>query len=1483
MLNCDEIVIELSREQSVSNSGAGVWTNQIPDLILEEGDQITCEGGWISVSNSGDGSIEILDNQNPDNNNVDASFYVSYYKVMDSKNCVAFPYHSLKQLEGDKDFTGYGFNKPLPESDVATTERYKNIPTYNGQNITEVATYQSLINEKDADKYTGTTAEEYLAFLINADFKQSIRDLANTGNYYTALYRKDNGQYELLQRKVDVVIPKGYYSPDNLASFITEQIQTKYFNESVDGRPPETWTNCGRYVNAMTQVSVPNLNLGFFDGNVDMRGVDGVYRDFISTNSAPRSWTSDGVAYQGGIPQPIYGAFGTGFTGYYPASNCLIRYVSATSENNYVPARPQVYPSVAGYPEWYMIMDIKPANDAEREDLTYLMNLANNYTGLSTQFNQDTGVYPPNNGNSNEQTNNYGGFNLSIFMMINTISTTLNTIIWGGEIAYNINRNPLLTENKPITYIEELDAFRIIFTMNVCNDMILYVGTDSLFNHPPRTTILTQQFYDQSPVWTADVPDEGTTFTGGVLLSAGGVVRILDKQPYTPYTYNFRLPIGVPMYCGLPRLVIGEGADNYRQLFVNNSTPYSWFTFQNKQPITTDYNPATPSVPPTSTPTMSYNVQGEETKSLTDYQNGNKYLGMTCCNFSRWSLRNDEEPDRVTNPETNPDVMPILRKYPLFMKYGMATNQYAYKDGEYNNQGDPIYPAYPSAESTLTFNTLDQTGKTIFTNQVYTAILPNGYTALENWWDFINAQIQDGLIDIDGGDETYFYAYTHFCIQDNISPDEPDNSVGSDTAIQTRPRGLLVKIHRTSFLNKSVVTNYVRGFLINDNNLLGCDALSWIYDKINGEGFGFMDATFFATNSSISHLQTNGYRLGWGYSYKKTGWRNYTSMLCSYAVEESDETTFMFDSSKSRQLTCNPRVYLGCETANLTFDGDGSSRFYWSDFFLTNKYANKYNEGVTNNGGTYSPSIQQPFYNIYKGFAYGVSGDPPDGGGAGIVWSNDIPANTEAGTEVIQYNKSKRDLYNDGLFQLAPEMTKHLPCITGFTTNNSEQGSYVTGNVFPYCFPVDTDYSTRFFCFDADVRYNTWEVGQYEYPHTTTFVQYGDGGGVFADWGLPTNVTSFNWSNWDGDYNNGTTDPATANVEGAKYLTTSRFWGSMSGDTGFIDTTSEAGTCRPDKLVIYDSPSGIQVFNWGNYNRENWDKSFWDIIGFRATDMMPTPFMYCGQQRNFTTNFMTSSSSTFRTHSYPMRNDADLTISGFVDVTTNIQGQLQYVLQYPRQNYISSVGLMGINNLEQNAYTFVGGTAVAEGITTYFPYQFTSYVKMNTTGGGATYLNGQLLPEEFAILYSASTKNYASDVADKLQSPFYLIRCNLAEDNFKYTNNAVVPSVMPIMGVISKQYGATSDWYYSTDSVGMLFTNRRRRVLNEVKISITEKSGRTANTIQPKSTIFFKIRRAEVPAEPVFDADTENLLMMEQELNQKQKKLYQEELDYLLS
>ena len=994
---------------------------------------------------------------------------------------------------------------------------------------------------------------------------------------------------------------------------------------------------------------------------------------------------------------------------------------------------------------------------------------------------------------------------------------------------------------------------------------------------------------------------------------------------------------------------------------VNNASGLAWSAFQNDTSADADYVPTSanklPAVPYTTLPNLDIRPEG----TRMDYKNGNQYLGMTCANFNRWSLKNNDEPPKViTTPETEPNVMPILRKYPLFMKAGMETNTRAYIANEgYAPVGDVVYPDYIDAviSNLKLTSAVSPDGRYIFTHNNYNTILPSGMTALEAWYKFIQAQVQDGLIDIDAGTHTtnnieYFYAYTHFCLDDGEGTSL--NYEGSDEAIRNRPRGLLVRIHKASFLNPTAIVlapslknlipylldtsptpYFSRGMLIAgrtaDGLKLGCPTYSWIADTISagstdtptyykvdgnytltGETLGvsslvgFNDynivpdgSTTIDLTAKLSDLQTAGVRMGWGYSYKKTGWRNFTSMLCSYALEESDATSFMFDSTANRMdknanrfnpnnpdatswgsLIYNPRIYLGADQANLVFDADGSSRFYWSNFFLTNKIGNKYYEGTTNStGGTLQPSVQQPFYNIYGGFAYGVEGTPNDS--EEIEWSNDIPANSEAGTEIIQYNKSKRSLYNDGLFQLAPEMTKHLPLLVGVDTNSSEQGGYVSGNWFNYAYPVDADYTNRFFCFDADVRYNSWLVGQYSYDHT---IQLASTIADFTKLGEPAvGIDPSIWLFKDASVENP--------LEG-KYLTPSFFWGSMSGDDGFIEKTSEAGTCRPDPLVIYDSVSGIQVFYWGNYTRENWTNSFWDTIGFTSSDMMPTPFQYCGQQRNFTANFMTPSSSTFRTHSYPMRNDADLTDSGFITTTTNIQGDPQYVLQYPRKNYITALGLQGINNLEQNAYTFIGitngtGNYYTQTGSRYFPFNYSGWVEIAKSGGGATYINGQLIPEEFAILYTQSTKNYASDVADKLQSPFYLIRSNLAEDNFKYANNSVVPSVHPIMGVISKQYGATSDWYYSTDSVNMIFTNRRRRVLNEVKISITEKSGRVANTIQPKSTIFFKIRRSdainsETNIAKGFDYDTENLTAIEEEMNKKQSDLYEEEIALLL-
>jgi len=1602
MLNCDEIVIELSREQAVSSSGNSTWSNVIPDLILEVGDVITCEGGWISVSNSGDNSIEILDQQNPDNTSVDASFYVSYYKVMDSKNVVAMPYHSLRLTLDDENQLGSGFKKILPigtftvpdSGDIANSgdyafEHYFKVPMVKVgdglyANLTEIQTYDSLIHERDADKWD--EIEPYTDFLLNTSLKQGMRDSANTGNYYTALYRKENGGYDLLQRKVEVIIPKGYYSPDNLASFITEQLQTKYFNEGVGNNPPETWTNSGRYVIGMTPVATPQINLGMTYGRVALGGSAQAERyDFLSTNSSPYKFYNGESAYSG-IEYPISMSSGTGFSNY----NSNIKIVNMNIPDNlpgdsYVPNYNDGFFGITWIAS-YITFEYKPTDLRDYTDWRYLELLASEWSGLNSKFHTDTNgtIYTPSAPYDN-------GFQIGCSFLINNIASSIPApypSLWCGAVYNTIggdfNHPEISADILPIMTRDDgnqFPTFIVRTTIKVYNYTAFAnypAGQELSFCVPARPYPVTSQNQPMNGyVWDAvtypnfaDQFPDGLNIDGGVVMSAGGCVRAGNFAVWTPYRYDYRLPIGCPMYVGMTRQIDIGGA--WGTTLVNNATGYAWNAFEVQNSIGVAYSPTSadpsPAIPAdTPTHASGYGIDGTNM----NYTNGNRFLGMTCSNFNRWSLKNNDEPPKVIDtPETEPNVMPILRKYPLFMKSGMETNTRAFITVEdtkvYSQIGDVIYPDYIDAQlSNLQLSpTLSADGKYIFTNNNYNAILPSGMTAVEAWYKFIQSQVQDGLIDIDAGTHTsnnieYFYAYTHFCIAEHVEAEHveglPQNYEGSDDAIRNRPRGILVRIHKASYLKPTAIVSassllipsllptspqpfFSKGMLIagmTDNTMrLGCPTYSWITSNslpsgdnastvplysLNADGInytktgdnlssitggnpiaGFGDYNIVPDGNStidltatLSELQTSGVRMGWGYSYKKTGWRNFTSMLCSYALEESDATSYMFDSTANRMdknanrfnpnnpdasewgsLIYNPRIYLGADQASLLFDADGSSRFYWNNFFLTNKIGNKYYEGTENStGGTLQPSIQSPFYTIYKGFTAGTEGTPDDAGNT--EWSNDIPTNSQAGTEVIQYNKSKRSLYNDGLFQLAPEMTKHLPIIMGGNINMSEQGNYVSGNWFNYAYPVDCDLRTRFFCFDADVRYNTFALGEYQYDHSIK------NSVNFVDFGKPNNIQPYEWNDWN--------ETITSNIvttEGARYLTPSRFWGSMSGDDGYIEKTSEAGTCRPNPLVIYDSVSGIQVFDWGNYTRENWTDSFWDTIGFTQSDMMPNPFQYCGQQRNYTTNFMTPTSNKFRTHSYPMRHDADLTDSGFVSITTTIQGQQQYVLQYPRKNYITSLGLQGINNLEQKSYTYIGGIPPYSLTgSSQYPFQYNAWREMASAGGGATLINGQLIPEEFAILYTESTKTYATDVADKLQSPFYLIRSNLAEDNFKYSNNSVVPSIHPIMGVISKQYGATSDWYYSTDSVNMIFTNRRRRVLNEVKISITEKSGRVANTIQPKSTIFFKIRRGiQTPdANTIrFDYDTENLTAIENAMDKKQHDLYEEEISLLL-
>jgi hypothetical protein len=109
---------------------------------------------------------------------------------------------------------------------------------------------------------------------------------------------------------------------------------------------------------------------------------------------------------------------------------------------------------------------------------------------------------------------------------------------------------------------------------------------------------------------------------------------------------------------------------------------------------------------------------------------------------------------------------------------------------------------------------------------------------------------------------------------------------------------------------------------------------------------------------------------------------------------------------------------------------------------------------------------------------------------------------------------------------------------------------------------------------------------------------------------------------------------------------------------------------------------------------------------------------------------------------------------------------------------------------------------------------------------------------------------------------------------------------MPVVAIASKQYGQ-SDFFYSDDISNLTYTNHRKRVVNEFKVSITNPDGSLANTLGDDSTVFFKIiRRTPEPEDVVIEQDPaifEDIERVESLLNKKQTKIYKEEIDDFLT
>lgn len=1335
----DELVIEASVKQAQVGNGTSSWTTTTPSIILNEGDQIKTIGSWVSVPNSGENSIEIFDKADSNSETVDASFKFSYYKTMDTKNVVAFPYHSIKIIESD--VVGYGYTQVLPRGeDVGTTPtitHYSNVPQIQSfpsnsyKNITEACPYDDILHTPNSDKYeTGS----YTEFLLNSQLNQGIRDVCNTGNRYTLMYKTSTGRYDFVEREVNLKIPKGFYTPDSLASFISDEMNQVYFNDTINGLN-ETMSNNGRYFVGMKPVAMPQLNL---------------------TNGKDDTTEIGLVSHSAGATNPI--KYGCGLSKNISGKTTLLE---SQYTNNVT----------------YMRYRFEPATDQDREDFEYMRLMVNQYCDKNSGWYAETG------------------------------QTYADTELAG----YTFH------------------LYNAIYDGNGINQYI-FVNTTNPYDDG-RITFDEDYFYFST---TRDNADDKTGETDLTALLIGNAPP--DYNNLVPLNdFNEVSPIGMPIYVGTKEKITMNGNTAY----TCGKSSFNWFASRNAARPTDN------------------NLTELTGNNILDYEHGNKYNGATNGNYNRWSLKNDEEPPAFADPD-DINLQPILRKYPNFMKYGMELGVPSVNISNGSIDTQPIYPV----EMNLTLTTLNpsvdiQTGNVVVENALT-------ITRISRWYNFIQAQVDDGLIDVTQG-----MAYAHFMLETFVIPlgtDEPKSTLGSDTYLRNRPRGMVISFDYETFVNKTITDEYYWGFP--NNQFMTIPLVSFVKEKYfqsfgqNTQGlkdYDYVDSVAFAAQpllrinanaTSLSQIKT-GYGgtivFGFGYSHLKTGWRNFTSMLCSYEMDTQDKTNVMFCGSSRSDSTYNDRLFIGARTPELNYDTT-SQKFYWNMFYTPQQLFNEYNQGIQSAQPSLQPSVQEPFSNLMGFPAPNYSKDSDN------LYSVSYPLNDNQGIDIIQYNKKKQNLYNDGLIILAPEITKHKNLLN----SDCAMSGYISGNEYDYLFPVDNDFTTRMFCFDQDCRYNTFDGGTITNTHTTDAYEFNR---------PPDDVET--------DYE---TDPF------LDTLLVSYGWGCFPTDFGFIEKKYEAGTIRPDPELIYDTMCGIQVYTFGDYNRTNWDTSLWKTLGFELTDMMPTPFQYCNQLRNFTSNFLTD--ITLKTSSYPMRTDGDLLTSGFISITQNIVGGLNYTIQMPNTSFINEGGLVGVNNLSEKIISYIGNNPINDH-TQPAQVDLTTGTIIGESSNGASLFNGQLNENPFFIEVSSTdygTKIYSSGFSSKLDKPFFLVRCSVVDDNYKYLNNATSQTIMPVVAIASKQYGQ-SDYFYSDDISNLVYTNHRKRVVNEFKVSITNPDGSLANTLGDDSTVFFKIIRKSIdpdeiviPADPAIYSDIERV-----ETLIKKKQLYKEEIDDLLS
>jgi len=1291
---------------------------------------------------------------------------------------------------------------------------------------------------------------------------QAIREQPGTGTRFYPIYKQKKDptltdyNWKRYVKKIPIVIPASQYTPDNLCNFITLKLNEKTLNQVVnqDTDEVETFTNSFRFFNAMTYSAMPNIQ------------PCKEFSPYADENTKIHSFfygfgTIDATTI---IPPPINGS-DTNLHFTVPKNTLQERLFNLMMNTLRLDTAMEF--EIYGF----LGDGVPKATEGVKQFLPFAVNrqtgniiLDLNEEGANTYNNQDL---------------------VGKYILVSN-DALIPGIIDPADLATITPPDGTL---YPVGGMEDFLQIRSI--RHSLSDNSLEIGLESGVADVYNGTI---RCFDTDQI-QLNKPSGNSPYNwywGGVF----------NKQLVSQTDYDDRIDVTI---------TINTQSD---PAFYNYTQGNTYFTIS--APITsTGLAGAVRPGNSFNTAENWVNITNDRTKDLklgpgggavsvsNDVRNGNLSMGSTCMNYGRWSLKNEENAPSVDDID-DPKLMPLFVKYPNYWETGSLLGNYPII-----NDAEFAISLPPSGVSNSIYIGKDND---LNTKQPYYLDLNVGSSVsdadaeeiMKKFYNFVKAQITDGLISgkVDG-ETGKFYAYLQSSleiVEDNVG----SLGIPDDINIRNRPRGLIIAINYSDFQNPTYKNGYgvIRSNVEFDSatepRFMALEFYNWVLSTINDPqsyfkgGYGFYDSECLQGNTPngdtknplynqgkwTDYIATNGgtgtanITMKFGWFENKYAWKNHSAYMCSYSFNSDTSSMVMYNSNISRQsqdidsdngVRYNKRIGLGAYEPNLTFDAV-NSRCYFSQFHLPQKEYNSYDAGITQEKprGT----TQEPLSDFFGNSLYS-SGK-----------TRTVEINPNAGLDCVFYNKRKWNMINSSLFQGATQNTYDI--INSLNIHQMTSGNDYFNVALPIWTnsqklvreqPLDLDYKTRLFCFDADSRLNSYGLESILPKNIQT--PSTDPADMFD--GFTLDHLSYSNLQPEDEANTAWRKPGVI------------FYGSYPGEYGFQTQNSEALNGRPISDVLYDTQGGFAVCNFGIEdttnnisaitNESDFNLSLWKKLGFSYKDLFPDDIKNQNQFRNFTTTFMTKFNSREpeipinERQSKPYTTNADLTAIGFIGETTNLIGANRFNLSVPQTFTYSALGLSNCNDTSQETVykdiisigdysTTANGGVPNLGHILTAPYpvtdpptpppysavtQIQEYFKID---GGSCLQNGELIYNEFSINTTPNqgetfgTKHYASNYPNKITNSFYVIRSNIIDNLTSYINNNQTMSVLPVVGIAGKNYNSGDFWWSSDNS--MRFTATRRMVLSELITDIRDNYGNPA-LLEPNSTIFYKIERSD--------------------------------------